>query len=422
MNHASVLDISPLWARSHAHLRPFAAALPLAGEPPQPCGLCGGGRTVAVVAHLRFGEADWQEAAHVDFCPDCDRYSLTTDAAQRYRTALGVAAPVLPTAVDARLWSHHPTILNIEPTTRCNFSCWYCVGRHMKQEDIAIEDFVRALDRFPTVKAIALVGEGEPLMHTGFFAMAEIAAARGIRVLISSNGSTLSSANVRKLCESGVAYVSVSIDSVDPARFAASRIDGKLDQVLSGMRRLADYRDSHGFTYPRIGLKGTLFAATRDELPRIAEIAQAHGADIFEGFQLLNPMRTYVPIYPRDHLDELRHIDDLAATMARDTPYAKTLLRPVTDFCAAENIPASNMGRPNGLRPNCDEEWIYALLSGDVTPCCQVKTPLDDAWNLFRFPIEEILSNHHYENVRFNLWNGLFPAYCHGCWKTRSRS
>lgn len=425
MNHLSALDISPLWSHSHAHLRPFADLPPLAGEPQRTfdvrtCGWCGGGRVVSVVARLCFAEAAWQEAAHIDFCPDCARYSVTNERAQGYRAALGLAAHVLPTAVDARLWSRTPTFLNIEPTTRCNFSCWYCVGRDMQQEDITVENFVRALDRFPTVKAIALVGEGEPLMHTGFFTMAKIAVERGIRVLISSNGSTLSSANVQKLCESGVAYVSISIDSADPATFARSRIDGKLEQVLSGVRRLADFRDRNGYRYPRIGLKGTLFAETLDELPAIAALAHAHGVEYFESMQTLNPMRTYVPIYPAEHLGELNRIEAVGAAVARDTAQALTILKPVGDFCAAEGIPASNIGRPNGLRPNCDEEWIFSSLAGDVTPCCQLKTAMDPAWNLFHHPIDAILADHRYENLRFNLWNGLFPADCQGCWKIRS--
>jgi len=29
------------------------------------------------------------------------------------------------------------------------------------------------------------------------------------------------------------------------------------------------------------------------------------------------------------------------------------------------------------------------------------------------------MADPEYENVRFNLWNGIFPSYCEGCWKTR---
>lgn len=413
------LDLSPLWTSCHAHLRPLPDALPLKSEQYRRCPACGNQRALSLVAHLRFGPTAWRERALIDHCPDCSRFLLPSDRALAYRRELCLDTGVMPTAINARLWSHTPTFLNIEPTTRCNFSCWYCVGRHMKQEDIAVYDFVKALDNFPAVRTIALVGEGEPLMHTGFFEMARIAAERGIRVVLSSNGSTLSSANVRKLCESKVAYISISIDSDDPIQFAASRSGGKLEQVLAGIRRLAEYRDQNSFVYPRIGLKGTLFAATRNQLPGIVEMAKTAGVDIFEGIQALNPMRTYVPIYPQQHLDELAHIDAVSACVDRDQPLAVQSLRSIADFCTEEGIPASNYGQPNGLRPNCDEEWIYTLLSGDVTPCCQIKTFVDPRWNLFRSSIAEILADGHYENVRFNLWNGIFPSYCMGCWKTR---
>lgn len=413
------LDLSPLWASCHGHLQPLHEALPLQPDQHHACPGCGGHQALSLVAHLRFGAATWREGALVDYCPDCGRFLLPRGRLDDYRRELALAPDAMPTAVDARLWSRTPTFLNIEPTTRCNFSCWYCVGRHMRQEDITIENFVQALDNFPAVRTIALVGEGEPLMHTGFFEMARIAAARGIRVVLSSNGSTLSSANVRKLCESKVAYVSVSIDSDDPGEFAASRADGKLDQVLAGIRRLVDYRDQNGYAYPRIGLKGTLFSATRDRTPRIVAAAKAAGADIFEGMQVLNPMRTYVPIYPQEQLGELAHVDAVATCASRDQAGALEELRGIASFCAEEGIAGSNIGRRNGLRPNCDEEWVYALLSGDVTPCCQVKTPIDPRWNLFRTSMDEILADRHYENIRFNLWNGLFPDYCMGCWKTR---
>ena len=75
------------------------------------------------------------------------------------RVPAAVGLPV--TAVDARLWSAAPTFLNIEPTTRCNFSCWYCIGRHMVQADIEVDNFARMLDNYPSVKAIALVGDGQ---------------------------------------------------------------------------------------------------------------------------------------------------------------------------------------------------------------------------------------------------------------------
>jgi len=225
---------------------------------------------------------------------------------------------------------------------------------------------------------------------------------------------------VKKICEAGITYISVSIDSYDASTFADSRIDGDLNQVLAGIRRLAIYRDDHGFRYPRIGLKGTLFGHTQNQLPGIVALAKSHGVDIFESFQPLNTMSTYIPIYPDDKLTALTtdEQDQVVSAIHSDMAKALTELKPVQQFCAEEGIAVSNSGRPNGIRSNCDQEWFYALLSGDVTPCCQIKSPISPNWSLISHSIDEILADKLYENTRFNLWNGLFPDYCKGCYKT----
>lgn len=414
-------DVTSLWEQAHAHLVPELDGSSLPKAQLHECALCGHHNAFDLVAHLDMeGPEGYRRAerSKVTYCPHCKRYSLSESQWAVACDSAGLPHKSRVAGVDARLWSTGPTFLNIEPTTRCNFSCWYCVGRHMEQRDIEVDDFERVLDNFPTVKAIALVGEGEPLMHKGFFDMARMASARGIRVLTISNGSTFSTSNVAKLCEAGVSYVSISIDSIDPATFASSRIDGDLNQVLKGIERLARYRDENGYKYPRIGLKGTLFTHTDTQLVPIVEMAKAHGVDVFESFQPLNPMSTYVPIYPKQHLEQLAAVPQVSAAINRDMERARHMLKPATQFCEEEGIKIDKNGTPNGVRPNCDEEWIYSLLSGDITPCCQIKNPPSPNWNLSRRPLIDILRDADYEKTRFNLWNGLFPRYCLGCWKT----
>lgn len=411
-------DITGAWDRAHAHLRPLADSLALPAAQHHPCPTGCGGSAIDIVAHLRAGGV-WRERSAVRYCFGCNLFFARSGAFAAFRRA-GRAPDTRIDAVNARLWSASPTFLNIEPTTRCNFSCWYCVGRHMEQGDIKVEDFGRVLDNFPDLKTIALVGEGEPLMHKGFFEMARMAVDRGICVATLSNGSTLSSSNVRKICESGITYLSVSIDSFDPATFASSRIGGDLQQVLNGIRRLRDYRDANGYRYPKIAVKGTLFESTQDQLPRIVALAKEYGVEIFESFQVLNPMRTYIRIYPREKLPELARTDAVAGAIGRDTLHVhQKQLQPVQSFFREEGIDIDRNGTPNGLRPGCDEQWIYSLRSGDVTPCCLIKTPISPAWNLVTHTIQEILRDQLYENTRFNLWNGLFRSDCEGCSKTR---
>ena len=130
-------------------------------------------------------------------------------------------------------------------------------------------------------------------------------------------------------------------------------------------------------------------------------------------------MKTYIPIYPKDKLPQLASVDLVAAAIDRDSVAARHTLQSMSEFCEQEGIDTAKSGSPNVLRKNCDEQWIYSLLSGDVTPCCQIKTPIDPSWNLFDHKLTDILQGPSYESVRFNLWNGLFPNYCEGCWKTR---
>jgi MoaA/NifB/PqqE/SkfB family radical SAM enzyme len=400
------MDITAIWDQHHAHLRPEANHLPLPQSSYQTCSLCQGERAVTVVANLLFSNHIWQNEAEVIYCFDCDRFSLPD-----HNTHALIA-------VDAKLWFSTPTVLNIEPTTRCNFNCWYCIGRQMKQQDLSLESFETILNHFPSVKIIAIVGEGEAIMNKQFFQMVKLAKSRGLIVLSISNGSTFSESVVRQLCEHEVDYISVSIDSTNAETFAQSRCDGDLNKVLAGIAKLREYRDSHGYTHPIIGLKGTLFKHTMNELLPIVLLAKQQGVDVLESFQALNHKSTYIQFYPKDKQawvadselvkEEINHAQELAAQIL---PRAVTL---ASDY----GIDLANEGRKNEIRPNCDQEWISCLTTGDITPCCYLKEPFDPAWNLNQFQMNEILHNTYYEKVRFTLWNGIFPRYCEGCDKT----
>lgn len=411
-----VQDVTTLWEQRHPHLRPFRDHLPLPEASLCTCPLCGKPSARALSVQVWLGDKGQPIDAVVQYCPDCNRYSF--DAALQPGLPSEVhQQPV--TAINARRWFATPTFLNIEPTTCCNFRCWYCIGRTMQQIDMRLEDFGRVFEHFPALKTIALVGEGEPLLHQEFFRMAEMARERGIRVMITSNGSRFTEEVVRRLCESAVAYVSISIDSVDPQTFADSRSPGDLEQIWQGIERLRAYRDRHGYRYPVIGLKGTLFPHTVDQLPTIIDEAWRRGMEVYEGFQPLNPMVTYLPCYPEDKRQLLASVGDVAAKIDSHSAAAAGKLESIAQFCAREGIDFDKGGQPNGLRPGCDEQWIYALAGGDITPCCQIKQPVSPSWNLFQHHLEEILADPLYENTRFNLWNGIFPTECAGCYKVK---
>lgn len=128
-------NVSALWEKAHAHLRPEAPQLPLPENEYHECPLCRARRAVRIRARLRFGPDCWQDEATLTYCYGCGGYALPNDERSDYATRAqawahgnnpgAVSSYASLTAVDARLWSRTPTFLNLEPTTRCNFNCWY---------------------------------------------------------------------------------------------------------------------------------------------------------------------------------------------------------------------------------------------------------------------------------------------------------
>ena len=93
-------------------------------------------------------------------------------------------------------------LLQIEPTTRCNYTCGFCVGRHLDQNDLSLDTFRHTLDLLPDLERLEIHGEGEPLMHPDFFEMARLARERGIRLSTITNGSLFSAERIDRILES----------------------------------------------------------------------------------------------------------------------------------------------------------------------------------------------------------------------------
>jgi MoaA/NifB/PqqE/SkfB family radical SAM enzyme len=85
------------------------------------------------------------------------------------------------------------TFLQIEITTRCNFDCFYCAGRLMRQGDMPEEAFnailQRHIEQYGIPEVVSLQGEGEPTLHKAFFDMAAKVRSLGAQPYTITNGS-----------------------------------------------------------------------------------------------------------------------------------------------------------------------------------------------------------------------------------------
>lgn len=103
----------------------------------------------------------------------------------------------------------------LEITTRCNFSCYYCAGRDMPQQDMAWDTFTSIVDGIAWPGAIvSLQGEGEPSLHPRFWEMAQYVADRGHVPYTILNGSRIDAWRLAALFPTA----GISIDTLQALR------------------------------------------------------------------------------------------------------------------------------------------------------------------------------------------------------------
>ncbi len=136
------------------------------------------------------------------------------------------------------------TYLRVSVTDRCDFRCVYCMSENMeflpKAQLLTLEELDRLCSAFIGlgVDKLRITG-GEPLVRKGiltfFAAMSRHLESGALRELtLTTNGSQLRR-YAADLAACGVRRVNVSLDTLDPAKFAAVTRWGRFNQVRDGI-------------------------------------------------------------------------------------------------------------------------------------------------------------------------------------------
>lgn len=302
-------------------------------------------------------------------------------------------------------------LIQIEPTTRCNFTCGFCCGRGMVQSDIDVAQFERTLADYPGAEHLELQGEGEPLMHPRFFDMVELARARGVRVSFISNGSHFSPQNVDRLLRSGaVEKVSVSLESSDGDTFRAIR-GGKLEKVVAGIERLMTERNARGLARPVVGFSVTLLRRTEGHTRGIVALYRRLGLDGGLTAQPLQHMPAYATAYAPAMTGEplgpgetdRRMMDFLVASLGAQRARAGDGFYDVL----------MKGWRPGQRRCPWLDRALYVNRDGVITPCCMVKDQAQALGRVGVDPPEVVLARR--AQLRDDLAAGHVPRPCAGC-------
>jgi cyclic pyranopterin phosphate synthase len=171
--------------------------------------------------------------------------------------------------------------LRLSVTDRCNLRCSYCMPEQdyvwLPREDILqFEEIERLVDVFLGlgVDKVRLTG-GEPLLRRDLPALVTRLAARpAIRDLAMTTNGVLLAPQARTLREAGLHRLTVSLDTLQPARFQALARYDELARVLAGI-------DAAAPLFPGLKLDTVVIRGVNDdELVDLIEFARGHDAEV----------------------------------------------------------------------------------------------------------------------------------------------
>jgi pyruvate-formate lyase-activating enzyme len=259
------------------------------GPPPDaPCPLCGGPLEAARL-DIALGESGGLvvEALPGGWCWTCEAGQPFGGAEAFLERLSRFSLPASGPAVPSLIYDTpaHPRSVQMEVTTRCNLSCPYCSHRDLEDKrDLPLGRFLEMVGRvdLSRVDNVDFTGLGEPVMHRDLPAMVREVRRRGrpTHVRVVTNGTVMIPKRYEPLCEAGVTSVAFSIDSLDPERFARSRVGGRLEQVLQNLESLVAFRDRQGLTGLRIKIKAVLIDDAWQEAERLLAYSARLGIEM----------------------------------------------------------------------------------------------------------------------------------------------
>jgi radical SAM protein with 4Fe4S-binding SPASM domain len=178
---------------------------------------------------------------------------------------------VVPTAAAAR----KPIVVwNI--TRLCNLKCVHCYNDSGGCEtDLAptTAEAKKVLDDLATfgVPSVLFSG-GEPLMRHDLFELLGYAGQKGLRTVISTNGTLITSSAAAEIKRLGVSYVGISLDGIGEINDKFRGVQGAFDRTVEGIRNCQD-------AGIRVGLRLTLTKRNIQDLPNWFDFFDAKGIE-----------------------------------------------------------------------------------------------------------------------------------------------
>lgn len=184
--------------------------------------------------------------------------------------------------------NYKPYAISWNTTYRCNLRCSHCyldtnALTRQSASELSTQEGLRLIDQMAGLNPnlLLILTGGEPLLRRDIYDLASYASKKGMMVVLGTNGNLIDDDIARKLKESGVTGIGISLDSIVPERHDKFRgSPGAWDDTLNGIE--ACRRQGIEFQ-----IQTTVTRENFHEIPDIIEFSYNLGAKVFNLFFLV---------------------------------------------------------------------------------------------------------------------------------------
>jgi Fe-coproporphyrin III synthase len=154
-------------------------------------------------------------------------------------------------------------------TRQCNLKCRHCYAQAKPQKssgELTTAEGKALIDDLSFYGApVILFSGGEPLMRPDLTELARYAVEKGLRAVISTNGTLIDRKTARTLKEIGLSYVGISLDGLKQINDTFRGLPGAFDQALAGIRNCRE-------AGIKVGLRFTINRSNADQISPIFDL------------------------------------------------------------------------------------------------------------------------------------------------------
>jgi radical SAM protein with 4Fe4S-binding SPASM domain len=200
-------------------------------------------------------------------------------------------------------------------TSQCNLKCRHCyieATEAAQANEMTTAEGMAFIDDLAEMKVpVLMFSGGEPLVRPDLFELAAYAVEKGLRIVLSTNGTLIDDFTAQLIKEAGFQYVGVSIDGCEETHDMFRGEKGAFAAAIAGIRAAKAAGN-------RTGVRFTLNSLNKRELPAVLKLIEQEKIDRFCMYHLVYAGRGSDMKNLDVTLDEKREVAQLLIDTALD--------------------------------------------------------------------------------------------------------